>query len=107
MIPIKTNALTGASSITCDKTQALPGENITCSLTGSISDISEDTVASYQGTIILSEGLELVSVTKDSIWGAGDNNSPNLNFSEAADNVTGNFIQERTECKQEVCPQKY
>ena len=91
LIPIKTNALTGASSITCDKTQALPGENITCSLTGSISDISEDTVASYQGTIILSEGLELVSVTKDSIWGAGDNNSPNLNFSEAADNVTGNF----------------
>ena len=88
LLPIKANALTGASSITCDKTESLPGENITCSLTGTISD---DTAKSYQGTIVLSEGLELVSVTKDSIWGTGENNSLNLNYSGATDNVTGIF----------------
>ncbi len=88
LLPIKVSALTGSAELHCENTSILPGGSTTCSLTG---NIDGDTLTRYQGTIILSDGLELVSVTKDGIWANGENNTANLNFSDAAANTTGAF----------------
>ncbi len=92
-IPIKAYALTGSTSLDCDKTEATAGENISCTLKGNIQGESGETeyISSYSGNITLGTGLTLVSSTRSSIWGFGDPNTAVLEYSGVEADVTGDF----------------
>ncbi len=56
----------GQVNLTCDKTVAVGGENISCTATGTVA--AESQVPALSSVIELSDNLEFVSFTTDSSW---------------------------------------
>lgn len=67
----------GQLNLSCDKTNGLGGEEISCIITGTVDSASQ--VSSLSSQIKLSENLEFVSFTTNSIWeGVGDDGNIQL-----------------------------
>lgn len=88
LIPLKVKALTGSTSLECDKSTAIKGETINCTLKGTI---EEDEIKKYEGNIIIEDNyFELVSVTPNSIVGTGEANNAHMEYI-ISNPVTGQF----------------
>ena len=65
LFPIKISALSGKINLNCDNTDVKYGDVINCTVSG---DKFDDKISSFHAQISLEEGLDLLKVTKDSIW---------------------------------------
>lgn len=83
----------GQLNLSCDKTVAWSGEELTCSITGEV--MEGKSVSSLSARIGLSDNLELVSFTTDEIWeGDGENGDIQLYTAENKTSLfsVGNFV---------------
>lgn len=88
LLPLKVKALTGNTSLECDKSTAIKGEIINCTLKGTI---EEDEIKMYEGTIQIEDNyFELVSVTPNSIVETGEINNAHMEYI-INNTVTGQF----------------
>ena len=65
ILPVNANALTGEVKMNCDKTSVVPGEIISCTLTGNVIGGKIGTVSAKIST---SSNLTVTSVKPDLIW---------------------------------------
>ena len=91
VLPIKVYAIEGNTTLTCDKStteKALPGTQITCHLTGTISG---GFLVSYNGKIQLGSGLSLKSLTPAAAtWSNSTPDELTMGYS-AKEDITGNY----------------
>lgn len=85
MFPFNVYALTGNTTVSCSKTNVVPGEEITCTLKG---NASAGEVTSLSSKISASSNLTIGAVTVDSIWEGTDEANLDLYTDE---NKTGTF----------------
>ena len=70
ILPLNVYADSGSTNLKCSKTNVVPGEEITCTLTGSVTD---GVVSAISSKITTSSNLTLGAVTVDSSWqGTGE-----------------------------------
>jgi len=84
LFPINVYALNGTVTVDCEKKQLILEETTTCQITGNINEA----VSSIHSVIKVGEGLELVSVTRSSIWEGDHSKVLDLYTDE---NKKGNF----------------
>ena len=86
VFPNKINAISGNFSIECNENTLKNGDVAKCFIKGN--NIGEY-VSSFHGKLLISNGIALKSINKDSIWEGGiNNNTINL---YTAENKTGDF----------------
>lgn len=72
ILPFNVYAISGSTNLKCNKTSVVPGEKITCTLTG---NVSRGAVSAISSKITASSKLTLGTVTVDSAWvGDGEAN---------------------------------
>ena len=88
LIPLKVSALTGSTSLECDKSTVIKGDTINCTLKGTI---AEDSFAGYHGIInVETDYYEILSVTPSSVMEQYEANNPEMLYA-SFQGATGEF----------------
>ena len=87
IIPCKVMALEGTFEVSCTPVQAMPGEEVSCSIKGT----STDTVNNISANLSVADGLDIVGFTASSEWASGDLSASNDKISVYGNGTSGNF----------------
>lgn len=90
IIPCNVMALEGTFEVTCTPTQVMPGEEVSCSIKGTSSDVVNNIEAKFS----VSNGLEVIGFTPATGWSGEDLSTSNDQISiynSSSSDISGNF----------------
>lgn len=65
IIPSKAFAISGSVNLNCTPASAFPGDSVTCTIAG---DVSDGSIKDFAGTVTLSDNLEFTTTSVVSSW---------------------------------------
>lgn len=90
IIPCKVMALEGTFEVECTPTQVMPGEEVSCSIKGTSTDVVNNIKAKFS----VSDGLEIIEFSPATRWAGDDLSTSNDQiaiYNNSSGDISGNF----------------